>query len=95
MIIIIEILFLLLPQKFKNNFIKNIKSYEKSIIKSSKRKKLDKFNYTNIKNTKNVDNSKSNNNIIKEIAKTNIKINLNDKKDNLKKTDKRYKTKRF
>jgi hypothetical protein len=66
--------------------IKNIKNKEKSEIKSSERTKLEKIDYTNIKNNTVINNnSKSNNNIIKENTQPNIDLNI--KKDNLEKGD--------
>jgi hypothetical protein len=64
----------------------NIKNKEKSEIKSSERTKLEKIDYTNIKNNTVINNnSKSNNNIIKENTQPNIDLNI--KKDNLEKGD--------
>ena len=68
-------------KNIKNNE-KDIKKNEKSVIKSSERIKLEKLNYTNVNNSKIMnDNFKSNNKIINE----NIQpiIDLNNKKDNL------------
>ena len=66
--------------------IKNIKNKEKSEIKSSERKKIEKTDYTNIKNSIVMNNnSKSNNNIMKENTQPNIDLNI--KKDNLDKTE--------
>jgi hypothetical protein len=66
--------------------IKNRKNKEKSEIKSSERTKLEKIDYTNIKNNTVINNnSKSNNNIIKENTQPNIDLNI--KKDNLEKGD--------
>jgi hypothetical protein len=66
--------------------IKNIKNKERSEIKSSERTKLEKIDYTNIKNNTVINNnSKSNNNIIKENTQPNIDLNI--KKDNLEKGD--------
>ena len=71
-------------EKDIKNIEKNIKTNEKK--KSSERQKFEKLDYTNIKNSKVMnDNSKSNNNIIKENTQPNI--DLNNKKDNLEKTD--------
>ena len=69
----------------KNN--EKNKLNEKSKIKSSERTKLDKLDYTNIKNSKILnDNSKSNNIIIKENTQPNIDLNNikdNEARDNL------------
>jgi len=76
-------------EKDKKDNEKKINSNIKSAIKSSERKKLDKLDkldYTNIKNSKIInDNSKSNNNILKENTQPNL--DLNNKKDNLEKTE--------
>ena len=62
----------------------NIKNKEKSEIKSSERKKFEKIDYTNIKNSIVMNNnSKSNNNIMKENTQPNIDLNI--KKDNIEK----------
>ena len=73
----------------KNNE-KNIKSRpsEKSAIKTSERKNLSKLDNSNRKNSKIMnENSKSYNNIIKENTQTNLDLNINNKKDNLEKTN--------
>ena len=62
--------------------IKN-KTNEKSKLKSSERTKLDKLDYTNINSKILNDNSKTNNNIIKENTQPNIDLNII--KDNLEK----------
>jgi len=76
-------------EKDKKDNETKIKSNIKNAIKSSERKKLDKLDkldYTNIQNSKIInDNSKSNNNILEENTQPNI--DLNNKKDNLEKTD--------
>ena len=71
-------------EKDIKNIEKNIKTNEKK--KSSERQKFVKLDNTNIKNSKVLnDNSKSNNNIIKENTQPNI--DLNNKKDSLEKED--------
>ena len=71
-------------EKDIKNIEKNIKANEKK--KSSERQKFVKLDNTNIKNSKVLnDNSKSNNNIIKENTQPNI--DLNNKKDSLEKED--------
>ena len=73
-------------KKLHNYLGDNIKNKEKSEIKSSERKKIEKIDYTNIKNSIVMNNnSKSNNNIMKENTQPNIDLNI--KKDNLDKTD--------
>ena len=72
----------------KNNK-KDIKNNEKSVTKSSERIKLEKLDYTNVKNSKITnDNFKTNNNIINE--NTQPIIDLNIKKDNLYKNDNKF-----
>jgi len=72
-------------EKDKNKNEKNKKPNEKSITKSTDRINLDRLDYTNIKNNKIMnDNSKSINNIKEN---TQPRINLNNKKHDLKKRD--------
>ena len=73
-------------KKLHNYLGDNIKNKEKSEIKSTERKKIEKIDYTNIKNSIVMNNnSKSNNNIMKENTQPNIDLNI--KKDNLDKTE--------